>query len=170
MISLSIAGATLIAVLLVMGGEAALSAHNERVLRERGAIEPAGDVYQTMRWAYPSCFAAMALEGAVTGPSPPNVLVIGLAVFGISKALKLWAISTLGVRWSFRVLVLPGVALVKRGPYAILRHPNYLAVMGEIIGVALIVWAPVAGTLALAGFGYLLVRRIAIEDRALRQK
>jgi isoprenylcysteine carboxyl methyltransferase (ICMT) family protein YpbQ len=48
-----------------------------------------------------------------------------------------------------------------------MRHPNYLAVLGEILGVALTVWAPVSGLLGLAGFGALMRRRIAIEDRAL---
>jgi isoprenylcysteine carboxyl methyltransferase (ICMT) family protein YpbQ len=48
-----------------------------------------------------------------------------------------------------------------------MRHPNYVAVAGEIVGVALTVWAPVTGALSLLGFGTLLRRRIAIEDRAL---
>ena len=165
-----IAGATLLASILVMAGETALSVHNERVLRNRGAIEPDGDVFALMRWVYPACFAAMALEGALTGPAPANVLVIGLAVFGVSKALKLWAISTLGVRWTFRVLVVPAVPLIGSGPYALLRHPNYVAVVGELVGVALIVWAPITGTLAVIGFGALLRRRIAVEDRALRKE
>jgi len=97
-------------------------------------------------------------------------LLAGLAVFGLAKALKLWAIASLGERWSFRVLVLPGRALVARGPYRWMRHPNYLAVLGEISGVALTVWALVTGPLALAGFGALMWRRIGIEDRALDRR
>lgn len=165
--SLAIAGATLLAVLLVMAGEAALAAHNESVLRSRGATEPPGDVYATMRWAYPACFVMMAAEGALTGPSTPTLLPLGLAIFGLGKALKIWAISTLGVRWTFRVLVLPGAPLVARGPYAVMRHPNYLAVVGELAGFAGVVWAPVTGLLAVIGFGALMRRRIAVEDRAL---
>jgi methyltransferase len=163
----AIAFVTLIAVLLVMLGEAALSSYNERVLRGRGGIEPAGDVYATMRWAYPACFVAIAIEGAATGPASREILTAGLAVFGLAKALKMWAISTLGVRWTFRVLVLQDTPLVAGGPYALVRHPNYVAVVGELIGMALIVRAPFTGTLAVAGFGLLLRRRIAIEDRAL---
>ena len=163
----SIALLTLIAVLLVMLGEAALSSYNARVLRGRGGIEPAGDVYATMRWVYPACFVAMAIEGAATGPAPREILTAGLAIFGLAKALKMWAISTLGVRWTFRILVLQNTPLVARGPYAFVRHPNYAAVIGELIGIALIVWAPFTGTLAVAGFGLLVRRRIAIEDSAL---
>ena len=163
----AVALVTLAAVLLVMAGEALLSRVNEASLRRRGAIEPEGDVYRTMQWAYPVSFIAMAVEGALWGPAPRDLLLAGLVVFGAAKALKLWAITSLGDRWSFRVLVLPGRPLVATGPYRWMRHPNYLAVVGEIVGVALTVWAPVTGPLALVGFGALMRRRIALEEEAL---
>ncbi|HEX7280841.1 MAG TPA: isoprenylcysteine carboxylmethyltransferase family protein [Vicinamibacterales bacterium] len=165
--AISIAAITVIAALLIMGGEAALSSFNERQLRAKGAIEPPGDVINTMRLAYPLSFVAMGIEGALTGPAPRDLMMYGLALFGIAKALKMWAISSLGWRWSFRVLVLPGAPLVKTGPYRFLSHPNYLAVVGEMASVALIVWAPITGILATIGFGWLMIRRIAVEDRAL---
>jgi methyltransferase len=159
-----IAALTAAAVFLVMAGEALLSRVNEAALRRQGAVEPPGDVYRAMQWAYPAAFLAMAIEGAWRGPAAPLVLLSGLSMLGLAKALKLWAIASLGERWSFRVLVLPGRALVARGPY---RFMNYLAVLGELGGVALTVWAPVTGPLALAGFSALMWRRIGIEDRAL---
>ena len=163
----AIAAVTLIAVLLVMAGEAALSAFNERALRARGAVEPSGDVIDRMRWAYPLSFIVMAVEGALTGPAPREVLMWGLALFGFAKALKMWAIASLGSRWSYRVLVLPGAPLVTSGPYRFLAHPNYLAVAGEIASVAMIVRAPITGVVAAIGFGWLMRQRIAIEDQAL---
>ena len=108
--------------------------------------------------AYPLCFVAMAIEGAVMGPASARSAGGGLAVFGLAKALKIWAISALGVRWTFRVLVLPGEPLVARGPYGFIRHPNYVAVLGELAGMALIVWAPVTGLLSL--------RRLRVADVA----
>jgi methyltransferase len=165
--AIAIASVTIVAALLIMAGEAALSAFNERQLRARGAIEPAGDVINAMRWAYPFSFVAIGIEGAMTGPAPREVMMYGLALFGLAKALKLWAISSLGSRWSYRVLVLPGAPLITSGPYRFLAHPNYVAVAGEIASVALIVWAPITGVLATTGFGALMVKRIRIEDRAL---
>jgi len=158
---------TFVAVMLVMGGEALLSAFNERQLRARGAIEPVDDVYRTMRWAYPAAFAVMAIEGAVWGPAPPKVLLAGLAILGLAKGLKAWAIATLGPRWTFRVLVLPGASLVAAGPYRLINHPNYVAVIGELIGVASTVWAPITGPLVTILFGLLLRARMRVEDRAL---
>lgn len=168
--SASIALFTVTAVLLLMAGEAVLSRVNETALREQGAVEPPGDVYPVMRWTYPLAFVLMAVEGAVTGPPPRGVLLAGLVVFGGAKALKLWAIASLGPRWSFRVLVLPGTPLVTSGPYRWLRHPNYLAVVGELAGVALTVWAPWSGVLAVVGFGALIWRRLAVEERALGRR
>lgn len=153
--------------MLIMAGEAALSAYNERVLRARGAIEPPHDVYRAMQWAYPASFLAIAIEGALRGPAPANVLVVGLALFGFAKALKISAITALGVRWTFRVLVLRDTPLVKTGPYRVMRHPNYVAVAGEMAGMALIVYAPVTGAIALAAFGWLMLKRIGVEERAL---
>lgn len=158
---------TVAAVLLMMIGEAVLSRLNEAALRRQGAIEPAGDVYRTMQWAYPAVFLALAAEGAWRGPAARPALMAGLTLFGLAKTFKLWAIASLGERWSFRVLVQPGRPLVASGPYRWIRHPNYLAVLGEILGVALTVWAPVSGLVGLAAFGALMLRRIAIEDRAL---
>ena len=165
--SVAIAVLTTLAALLIMAGEAVLSSFNERLLRARGAIEPEGDVIGSMRWAYPGAFVLMGIEGALTGPAPPNVLLGGLALFGFAKALKIWAISSLGTRWSYRVLVVPGEPLVTAGPYRFIAHPNYLAVAGEITSVAAIVWAPLTGVLATIGFGWLMIARIRIEDRAL---
>ena len=165
--AISIAIITVLATLLIMAGEAVLSSFNEKVLRARGAIEPKDDVINMMRWAYPGAFIAMGIEGALTGPAPRDVLMGGLALFGFAKALKIWAMSSLGSKWSYRVLVVPGDPLVKTGPYQFISHPNYLAVVGELVSVAAIVWAPITGVLATIGFGRLMIARIRIEDRAL---
>ena len=165
--ALAIAFVTTIACLLIMAGEAVLSAFNEKQLRARGAVEAEGDVIGAMRWAYPGAFIAMGIEGALTGPSPREVLMGGLALLGLAKALKIWAIASLGPKWSYRVLVVPGEPLVTSGPYRFIPHPNYLAVVGEIVSVAAIVWAPVTGVLAAIGFGRLMIARIRIEDKAL---
>jgi methyltransferase len=159
-------GAT-IAVFLIMLGELGISRANERALRALGATEPAGDVYRTMAWTYPVAFLVMALEGAFAGPTPGIVTFIGAAIFFAAKALKFWAIASLGSRWTFRVLVPPGAPLVTRGPYARLRHPNYVAVLGELVGFAFLVGAHVTGVVAVIGFAFLLRRRIIIEERAL---
>src|ERR1044071_2567383 len=113
-------------VLAIMLGELMLSRRNVRALRERGAVEPAGDVFRPLAIIYPGMFVLMAIEGSLSGSASTAALVAGLAVLGAAKLLKLWAILALGPRWSYRVLVLPGAPLVATGAYIWLRRANYV--------------------------------------------
>jgi methyltransferase len=155
-------------VLLVMVIEALISSRNERRLRARGSYEPEGDVYRTMRWAYPAVFVVMAAEGIVRGRTSSTAITAGVALLAASKALKVWAIQSLGARWTFRVLVPPGEPLVTTGPYALMRHPNYVAVVGELVSMALLTGAWLSGPTATLVFGLLLRKRIRLEDGVLR--
>jgi methyltransferase len=148
-----------------MLAEARLAARHEREQLARGGIEPPGDVYRVMRFAYPAAFAAMIAEGAW---DPGHAWwTAGLVLFAVAKALKWWAVAALGPAWTFRVIVRPAVALVATGPYRFLRHPNYVAVVGELVGVALISGARIFGPLMTLMFFGLMLKRMAVEDRAL---
>lgn len=144
-----------------------LSATNERRLRAAGAIEPADDVYQWMQLGYPASFVVMIAEAWWRGSGLNTVAIAGAVIFLAAKLLKYWAIATLGARWTFRVLVPPGSQRTLRGPYTKLRHPNYVGVVGELIGFAALAQAPVSGLLASILFALLLVARIRVEERAL---
>ena len=151
-----------------MIAEARRSQRNERTLRALGAIEPFDDVYPLMQIAYPACFAAIAGEALLRDVPLGRSFTVGAVVFTVAKALKYWAIATLGDRWTFKVLVLPGRPLVTAGPYRLLRHPNYLGVAGELVGAALMAYAPSAGIVSLGVFVKLMQMRIRVEERALR--
>jgi methyltransferase len=154
---------------LPMGAEALLSSRHDRALRSAGAIEPRDDVFPMMQVAYPAAFLAMVFEAWVRRASTDVIFVSGLVVFALAKAIKYWAIATLGPRWTFRVLVPPAAPLVTTGPYRFMRHPNYLGVMGELAGMAMMAKAPIAGTASLVVFGLLLAARIRVEEKALRR-
>ena len=152
-----------------MFAEAWRASTNERAQRGRGGVEPAGDVYRIMRVAYPGAFVAMLVEGTLRGTSPPAAVLAGAGLFAAAKGLKWWAIRALGPFWTFRVIVVPGARLVASGPYRWLRHPNYIGVLGELAGAALMTGALLSGMAGIATFGWLLTRRISLEERALRE-
>jgi methyltransferase len=90
-----------------------------------------------------------------------------LTVVAGSQALRWWCVMTLGRRWNTRVIVLPGVPLVRRGPYRWLHHPNYVAVVAEGVALPLVhtAWLTAAAfTLANA---LLLAVRVRVENTAL---
>jgi methyltransferase len=154
--------------MLMMLAESLVSRSHERTLREHGAVEPPGDVYAMMLWAYPGAFVAMAVEGILAGPPATLVAAAGVILMAASKALKWWAMASLGVRWTFRVLIVPGAPLVTHGPYAVWRHPNYIAVVGEFLAMALMSNARISGPVTTLLFSWLMWQRIRVEERALR--
>ncbi|MPZ17037.1 MAG: DUF1295 domain-containing protein [Luteitalea sp.] len=158
---------TLLLVAVPMLIETRRSRTNERSLRAAGASEPRGDVYPVMQIVYPTIFVAMIVEGALRHVTWSGMAAAGLLLFVFAKALKYAAIATLGPRWTFRVLVPPGSVPTRRGIYRWLRHPNYIGVMAEIIAIALMMSALVAGLVSSVLFATILRRRIAIEERAL---
>ncbi|MFE4468386.1 isoprenylcysteine carboxyl methyltransferase family protein [Leifsonia sp. NPDC056824] len=92
------------------------------------------------------------------------MLVLVLA----SQALRWWCIATLGPRWNTRVIVVPGLPLVERGPYRWLRHPNYVAVVVEGFALPLVhtAWITALAFTVLNAV-LLLAFRLPCENRAL---
>jgi len=106
--ALTVAIVLVTGVLLFMLIELQLSWFNERGLRAKGAVEPPDDVIGLMRVAYPGAFLAMIVEGLTRNGPPAFLFDSGIVVFVLAKALKWWAILTLGRAWTFRVIVVPG--------------------------------------------------------------
>src|SRR6202040_311192 len=148
--------------------EARRAASNERAQRARGGIEPPDDVYGVMRVVYPAAFLVIFGEGLIRGRASTALMIAGVVLFAAAKALKWWAILSLGPFWTFRVIVIPGSTRIVSGPYRFVPHPNYVAVVGELIGVALMTGARFSGPAMVMVFGALLVKRIAVEERTLR--
>jgi methyltransferase len=91
--------------------------------------------------------------------------MLGLAAG--SQALRWWCIRTLGPQWNTRVIVVPGLPLVRRGPYRYLPHPNYVAVVVEGVALPLVHTAWVTA-LTFTGLNAFLLRvRLRVENRAL---
>jgi methyltransferase len=97
----------------------------------------------------------------------PSLATMCIAVLVGAQALRWWAITSLGPRWTTRVIVLTDAEPVTGGPYRWLRHPNYVAVMLEMIALPLVGGAWMTAVLASLGNALLLRARIATEERAL---
>lgn len=144
------------------------SSRNARRLLARGGVEVGRGHYRPMVLFHALFLAACAFEALVAPAPPPLALAAAAATGGLlAQALRWWAIATLGERWSTRVVVLPGAAPVTAGPYRLLRHPNYLAVVAEIACVPLAYGSWRTALLFSAGNAALLAVRIRAEERAL---
>jgi len=83
------------------------------------------------------------------------------------QGLRIWVMTTLGARWTTRIIVLPGAPLVARGPYRYLNHPNYAVVACEIALLPLMLHLTVIATLFTILNGIVLLIRIRAENRGL---
>ncbi|WP_346017037.1 isoprenylcysteine carboxylmethyltransferase family protein [Pseudenhygromyxa sp. WMMC2535] len=113
---------------------------------------------------------AWLVEGWLRGPSVDPLWPAWAAGFALASALRYWAITSLGPRWNTRIVVHDGAAPVRRGPYALLAHPNYLAVALELACAPMIFGAWITALVCTAlNAALLLGLRIPAEIAAVRQ-
>ena len=139
-----------------------LARRNTQRLLDQGAHEHA-------RGHYPLIVAVHVLWlAALWWLAPPRPIDgFWLALFVLLEVGRLWVLTTLGRRWTTRIIVLPGEPLVRRGPYRFVNHPNYWVVIGEIAVLPLVfgLWQ-VALVFTLLNAAALAIR-IREENRAL---
>ena len=102
-------------------------------------------------------------------PSPRPVAALGWAAAIAAVGLRLSVIASLRESWNVRAMVPSDLRVVDRGPYRYIRHPNYVALGLEFLGLPLIggAYASAVG-LSLAN-ALLLRRRIREEDALLME-
>ena len=108
------------------------------------------------------------LGGLPVGPlswrfAPPSPVIAwaGLALTAAGNAFAVWARLLLGGNWSSTVTVKQDHSLIRRGPYAIVRHPIYAGFLLALLGTALVLgqWRGLAG-LVLAFLGWRMKSRL----------
>jgi protein-S-isoprenylcysteine O-methyltransferase Ste14 len=62
---------------------------------------------------------------------------LGVILFAVGGALRIWPVFVLGRRFSGLVAIQPGHTLVTSGIYSVLRHPSYLGLLVNALGWAL---------------------------------
>jgi methyltransferase len=139
---------------------------NERCLRAAGAREVGASHYPLIVAFHVIWILAMA----VFIPLDATLLWPWLATFVLLQGLRLWTIASLGRFWTTRIVTLSGAPLVRRGPYRLLRHPNYLIVAAEVAVLPLVFGAwRVAMVFTLVN-ALLLGWRIRVENAALAER
>lgn len=143
-------------------GEVWLAGRNTRALKAKGAVESGGGHYGLMvalHAAWVICLWAFGWDRPV--------FLWWLALFAAGQALRIWAIMTLGPRWTTRIIVQPQAPLVVTGPYRWIGHPNYVAVVVEIAALPMALGLPWVALIFTALNAAMLRMRIKAENQAL---
>ncbi|GAB4073614.1 alkylpyrone methyltransferase [Barrientosiimonas marina] len=146
--------------------ELLIARSNEKWLKRFGGIEKGEKHYKWFILLHCSFFLAIIAEISLT-QSPARINLTLLSIFLAVQASRVWCIQSLGRFWNTKVIVLPGVARIKKGPYKFVKHPNYIIVAVELFIIPLLVGAQITAFL-FPVLHLLLVRvRIPHEEEAL---
>lgn len=144
-------------------GELVIARRNTARLLAAGGVERGAGHYPLMVGLHAAWLVGLWV---LAWDRPANVA--WLAAYLALEVLRTWVLASIGRRWTTRIIVVPGEALVRKGPYRFLPHPNYLVVAGEIAVLPLVfgltAYALVFSLLNAA----MLWLRIRAEDAALR--
>jgi methyltransferase len=146
------------------------SARNEQQIhgRQPDAPQAGRSVWRWIAAINLGLFTVPALERAWRRRPPPGpVAALGWAAAIAAVALRLSVIASLRESWNVRAVVPSDLRVVDGGLYRFIRHPNYVALGLEFLGL------PLIGGAYLSAFGLglanaaLLRQRIVEEDALL---
>ena len=151
--------------------ELGLAKRNAAAMLARGGVELGRGHYPAMVALHTAFLIACPVEVVLLErPFSPLLGAVMLGLLIAAMALRTWAIRSLGGHWTTRIVLVPDTPVVRRGPYRLLRHPNYLAVIVELFALPLVhgAWstAAVVGVLN----AWLLTVRIRTEEAALARQ
>ena len=136
--------------------------------RARGGVEVGLSHYPIMVVLHTGLLVGCLVE--VFALNRPFIPALGwpmLAIVIAAQGLRWWCITTLGRQWNTRVVVIPGAERVSGGPYRLMSHPNYVAVVAEGIALPLVHGAWITALTFTVLNALLLRKRISIENSAL---
>lgn len=143
--------------------ELAIARINTKRLLAEGAVEHGANHYPLIVLLHTAWLVSLV----VFVPADAVLNPVLLAVFVILQLGRIWVLSSLGRYWTTRVITVPGRPLIKRGPFRLVRHPNYLIVQAELMVVPLIAGAWELAIVFGIANAFVLAWRIRVEEQAL---
>lgn len=160
--------AFIVFLLLLRVGELLLARRNELWLLRHGAVEYGRWHYRWIVLLHALFFISLITEyiWTSTGYYSVPLLILYLLLLGF----KAWAVFSLGRFWNTKIYRISDYPLVKKGPYRFMKHPNYIAVIGEILLIPLIFHLYVTAIVFTLLNAAMLSVRITEENKALAKR
>lgn len=146
--------------------ELAVSVRRARARPDAVVAEPG--LFPAMALLHAGLVVAPLAEVAVLGrPFLPPLAAVAGGGLVVATALRIWTLRTIRGAWNVRVVVPAEGAIATTGPYAWIRHPNYLCVVLEIACLPLLHTAWISAVALSIVNALVLWRRIRTEEAAL---
>ncbi len=95
-----------------------------------------------------------------------DLRLIGLIVYLIFSWFQIWSYKVLGENYSQQVLIFRSHKLVEKGPFRIIRHPQYLSQILMDLGGGLVTLSYIIIPIALIEIPFLILRA-SLEEKLL---
>jgi methyltransferase len=149
--------------------ELGISTRNEKWMKKRGAKEFGMKHYRLIVLMHSLFFVVFLFEKVTFSREVFSFWPLLAVVFVCAQLIRVWAISSLGRYWNTKIIVLPNVEVVRRGPYKFIKHPNYLVVSIEFMVVPMMFGAYITASLFTLLNVLMLSIRIPAEEKALQE-
>jgi methyltransferase len=160
--------ALLAAVALLRGVELAISRQHQRALATRGVSKAHDPYFRWMVILHAGVLGGAAIEvWLLRRPLIPVLALVMSVLFVLANVLRWWVILTLGAHWNVQVMDSAGLGVIDRGPFRLVRHPNYAAVFLELAALPLIHTAWLTALIGSSAHIWVLARRLAVEEAVL---
>ncbi|MGH9775969.1 MAG: isoprenylcysteine carboxyl methyltransferase family protein [Candidatus Acidiferrales bacterium] len=145
-----------------------ISRRNQRRLIAAGARRVPEAVFPWMVLLHAGVFAGAGLEVVfLHRPFLPFLGFSALAVFAFANVLRWWVIRTMAGHWNVQVMASTKLGVVTSGPFRWVRHPNYVAVVLELMALPLIHTAWLTALVATVANALVLWKRLSVEESVL---
>jgi methyltransferase len=150
-------------VLLQRGAEELYSARNTKALIAAGGQEAGSSYYPVVATTHLAWIASLFF--LVPADAPISIFLA--ACYVLLTAVRYLVIGTLGRFWTHRIITLKDAPIVRRGPYALVRHPNYIVTIAETFLLPAVFGAWAVAFIMTAVWAAVLRYKIELEDAAL---
>jgi methyltransferase len=150
-------------VLLQRGAEELYSARNTKALIAGGGQEAGRSYYPVVATTHLAWIASLYFLIPANAP----ISIFLATCYVLLTVARYWAIGTLGRFWTHRIITLKDAPIVRSGPYALVRHPNYVVTIAETFLLPAVFGAWAVAFIMTAVWAAVLSYKIELEDAAL---
>lgn len=149
--------------------ELVIAKRNEKRLFSLGAVEYDKAGYKVIVLMHTLFFISLISEYyLLQNGEGLSAFWLPLFLFFIfTQFIRYWALASLGKYWNTRIIIFAGSPRIRKGPYKYLDHPNYAAVITELLVIPLMFDCYITAIVFSAANLFVLKRRIRIENQAL---
>ncbi|TDL82639.1 hypothetical protein E2R53_03455 [Peribacillus frigoritolerans] len=146
-----------------------IARRNEAHMKRMGGEEHGIRHYPLIVAVHLLFLLSFALEVILFNKEISPLWMIILPIILITQIIRYWAVFSLGPFWNTKILIVPDIEVVAKGPYRFMRHPNYLVVAVEILFLPILFQAYFTAILFTILNAAILSIRIPAEEKALME-